>query len=463
MSPTWSGVTETLANGNLGIPPVSPIGSTLIVGPCSLGTVGQLYIFGKADLKSIPGLLGQGDLVDRLADYFNLGGQNAKAIVVPANPDIVGTVTTVGQPYSSPAATIAGSPTALRQWKMKVTKGGANETARFAVSIDNGETYGDPITTPAAGDPVSIGYGLSVEFPAGTFVADELYTFTTTAPSCTLESLSDAIDVAVAAKLPFETIGVFTPTTAATWAGLGQIGQELFDAHVSVRIVAEANIADLADDPTAWVLDRVEEIEDFADDRVAVTAGLLMMTAFGKQALHGLSGIVCGLAAGFPIQRSVARTLYARIKGAVADVGLSDGELKVLSDARFIVAKQHVGMQGWFCNNSQLASGAESDYQSLQVGRVMDNVVRNCRATALRHLFDEMLVVDGVASKEGLASLEGDINGTLKGLKGGFSSARIEIPKDQDVIATEQINATITVVPLGYAGKINLTFGLSKV
>ena len=67
-----------------------------------------------------------------------------------------------------------------------------------------------------------------------------------------------------------------------------------------------------------------------------------------------------------------------------------------------------------------------------------------------------------MADPVGLKAIEGACRGTLKGLKETFSSARIEIPEDQDVLATQSIAANIKVVPLGYSKEINLSFALAK-
>jgi hypothetical protein len=142
---------------------------------------------------------------------------------------------------------------------------------------------------------------------------------------------------------------------------------------------------------------------------------------------------------------------------------MTEAQIKTLDEARYVVARRYVGLVGFYVNNGNIASESISDYQAIEVGRVMDNVIRNLRVTALGYVHSEVLVVNGVADPSGLKALEGACQGTLRNLAATFSSARIEIPAGQDVIATSQIDATITVVPLGYAKKINLTFGLAKV
>lgn len=93
---------------------------------------------------------------------------------------------------------------------------------------------------------------------------------------------------------------------------------------------------------------------------------------------------------------------------------------------------------------------------------IIDNAIRVVRLEALKHVHSEVNVVDGVADETGLRKIEGGCQGALNGIKSTFSSARIEIPEGQDVLATEEIDANIKIVPKGTAKVINLTFGLVK-
>jgi len=467
--PKWSGVYEKLLNGNLGILPTSSVGTILAVGPCSLGEDGEIYYFGKADADALLSELGYGDLTYRLLDFFALGGQKAKAIVIPAEKDIAGGIGDVEYELigsgGMPVLTPSGSPNGAFQFDIEILSGGDHEEATFRYSIDGGQNWSGPIATPAAGVPVALGYtGAFIAFGAGTFVEGDKALFDTIGPSCSLSSILTALNIGKDRKLPFEIAGVFTPTADAAWAALGQWGDDLFAGHKNARIVTEASLPDPDMSGDAYVTGGVSAMNGFAHDRVLVTAGTVrVVDLYGYTLERGLSGLVCGLIAASPVSQSIGRTLYCKMTPVLSlALELSDAQLQTLDEARYTVPRTHEGLAGFFVNNGNMAADATSDYQSIEVCRVMDNVIRIVRVAALKYVHMEVLVANGTADPAGLKALEGGCKDALKTIKSTFSSAGIVIPEGQDVIATQGVNATISVIPFGYAKAINLSFRLAK-
>lgn len=108
---------------------------------------------------------------------------------VPITGSTMGTVTATGT--SPPTLTITGTPLGAYKLQIDCVVGGANATATYRFSVDNGNTWSATITTLAAATPQALtdtavdsvigsngATGLSVSFASGTFNADNLYVST---------------------------------------------------------------------------------------------------------------------------------------------------------------------------------------------------------------------------------------------------------------------------------------------
>jgi hypothetical protein len=466
----WSGVYESLTSGNLGLPPKNPVGAILAVGPCSGDDENTVYLYGKADVKAIRGELGYGDLPDRLHDYFSLGGQKCRAIVVPAEKDVAGSIGAVTHAGTGTAVgAAAGTPTGTFQVRIQIVAGGAPEEATFKYSYDNGESWSSAITTPALDAAYTLGVtGATITFSdayegEGSFVAGDTYAFETVGPACSLEAILAALDAGVATKLPFEYACVMTPTGDATWDGLEAWADDLFDAHQSVRVLTEAPPP--AEEDESYTTTALGYMDAYGKgDRVSICIGRgPILDLYGKRMRRGISGLVAGLIAASEVHKSIGRTAYCQMKPLQDETDLgSDGNRQALDTARFLVPRQYEGLSGWYVNNGNIACQDISDFDTIEKARVMDNAIRAVRLTALKYVHEDVNVVDGAIDEAGIAMIEGACQGTLDGLKTTFVSGTITVPAGQDPIATESLAATIAIVPKRYAKAINLTFGLAR-
>ncbi len=472
MSPKWSGVYETIGNGNLGILPTSPVGTFLAVGPCSGADDLSIHIFSKADIGSVRTELGSGDLCDRVLDFLSLCGQKGKIIAVPANKDVVGSIAAATKTGSGTAVGVSGgSPTGSYDIVVQIVTGGDFGTATYQISFDGGDTWFGPYTTPAVPGAVTLGSsGVTLTWSDiyagdGSFVADDQWAFSTVSPSCTLNALLAALDAGAETNLPFEYALAATPTNQATWTGLGVWRDDMFAAHRPVRVLTETPIPTSGMSASAFVTAALAGISGFSHDAVSVCVGTMeILDADGYSIVRGISGLVAGLIAASDVHESIGRTMYCKLTPALGQgLALSDGQLQALDAARYIVARQYAGLTGWYVNNGNVAADSTSDYQTIENCRVIDNVIRNLRNEALKHVHSTVRVVNGVADPSGLKALEGGCKGVLKAIGNTFSSGRIEIPEGQDVLASQEIDANISIVPFGYMKAINLGFALVKI
>ncbi len=167
-------VNLTVVQG-LGGVPGSAGKTSLTLGISSGGVVGQLY--GLADVPTLQSTLGQGPLVEAMADKLTVAGGLQYAM--PLNPSSNGSVGSTNTSLVTGAATVTGSAAPAQSIAVKIILGGAIGTFTFAVSI-NGGAYGAPVVTTGSPFPYLVpGTLTKITFAAGTYVANDVYTIST--------------------------------------------------------------------------------------------------------------------------------------------------------------------------------------------------------------------------------------------------------------------------------------------
>lgn len=168
-------VLEFLIDGTSGIAPGGVEGACIVVGCCSLGTVGNGYLLGKS--SDLDTLLGVGPLVDRLRDVFATGGQNPLVIAVPVTGAAGSYITPIEHVGTGPDGAVSGAAGDNANVVVKIVVGGALAVATYKLSTDGGATWGVTGPTPANGQ-IAIGEtGVTITLAAGVHVADDTYSF----------------------------------------------------------------------------------------------------------------------------------------------------------------------------------------------------------------------------------------------------------------------------------------------
>lgn len=166
-------VFEYLVDGTSGLAPGGVEGAAIVVGVCSIGTVGTGYLLGQSsDLAS---LLGVGPLVDRLRDMFATAGQDALIIAVPVSGLDGGYVSNVVHTGTGPAATVSGVVADNADVVVRVADAGAWGAATYELSLDGGASFAAAVAVPEDGQ-ITIGEtGMTLVLAAGDLVAADEY------------------------------------------------------------------------------------------------------------------------------------------------------------------------------------------------------------------------------------------------------------------------------------------------
>lgn len=169
-------------------------GNTVVLFGCS--TVGTAAVPIAIDPStSVSTVLGHGPLA-RLATKMQRVAKR-RCYAVPVTQTVAATLSAVTETPAGtgPSVTLTGTAVDTGEWAVKITLAGAVGTAKFRITRDRnnprGATYGPELETAAT--YVIPDTGITVEFAAGTYVVDTLYTFESVQPGFSNADLGVAI------------------------------------------------------------------------------------------------------------------------------------------------------------------------------------------------------------------------------------------------------------------------------
>lgn len=460
------GVTINVQDGGLGVLPATGEGVHVKIGVASGGPVNEVLSF--TDSRRAKEILVSGPLLEAIGVAFAQGAGLIYAVRVDAN--VAGTVSSVQKTGTGTGTLSAsGSPLDAYEVVVRITRTGARGTAAFVYSLDGGDDWSEEIAVPSGGNYSLPGTGLTLTFTNGasepSFVKDDVFRFTTTAPGYTLARLNDALNALFAqAQLQYQFIhivGAATPTVAAAVdARMGEAAQ----AHRYTWAMLEAE--DLPDNDlrTAWA--------NFASVRVGVGAGYAEVASpiTGRVQRRPITWLWAGRRAARPAQEDVGRVASGPLAGVVRlyrDEYVSPG----LDAARFTTARTYPAYAGFFLTQGRLMAPPGSDYELDQYRSVMDLACTVAYRAGLRFV-NEAIRVDpatgGIAEIDA-ARIEGYIGGMLRAAlkgrvseEGGQPAVRVQVDRAENILSSRRLPVRIGIIPLGYAKYVEVTIGFEN-
>lgn len=456
--------TVTIQDGGLGILPAGASGLHAKVGVASKGTANQIVSI--TDQGKIGELLGVGPLADALFDSFAAGARTIYA--VRAQSDVAGTVGAVTATKTGAGnMTAAGSPLDAYAAVIEILTAGRFNTAAFRYSLDGGDTWSAKITVPAGGVYAIPDTGATLTFtesgvtPETSFLVGDKYTFSTVAPTASVANINAAIDALFASGNQYEFIHVVGVSDSAVWAALATRATEAEGKYRYIHFLAEARGPNAGETVDQWVTALVTAKGSFASTRVSISAGRVEISdgGTGRQVDRNVAGLYAGRVSAIPVMRSPGRVADGSIPGVIKLLpdGINDGHIKTLDDNGFITFRTYIGLAGIYVTNGRIAAPAISDYQYVELRRVMDKACTQVRTTALRFAQAE-------ADAGGLDALEAQLSAPLEVMQGAgeIVSGRVVIPRDQDILGTSTLRAKIRIVPKPIMRWIELDIGFEN-
>lgn len=444
------GIRQTIRDGALGL---LALGSDYHVkaGLCTSGPLNTPIGFG--DPEAVRATFGRGPLVESLVDAIERTGNPAIGIrIEQASP---GSITAFTQTGTSPLITATGSaPEDAFDVRVEILVGGDETEAEFRYSLDGGDTWSQPIA--AAASYVIPDSGITIQFPAGTYVVGELYSATCTPPAFDVTGLGTALDAAFGTPEQWRLVHVVgfaadataAATVAAAVASKMDAAENMFRYAYAVLEMPDVSDADLK---TAFA--------SFASTRVMLCAGF-------AEVISAVSTRVYKRPAAWPTVARIMSVAVSRDPGAVEDGGL-DGVRSLYRDedktpgldaAGFCVLRTYKSRPGFYVTQGTMAALPTSDYRRSANRQVMDVASRVAYETLLDFVNVDLRVNEEagtlyeVEARRIESRVEGQLNNALiSPVPPDASAVQFVVSRSENILSTETIRSKTRVVPKGYA------------
>lgn len=361
---------------------------------------------------------------------------------------------------TGPDITAAGTPTAAAQVSLVITATGGRNEGQYQLSVDGGDNYGNTKTIPVDGAIVVSGLGVTFTMPPDVdFVVGDTYTCEILAPAPTVVAVIEAI------TLPLETIDpefiyVVGPSDSVDWAALGVLMDSEFAKHRPKFVICEARQPRSDEDMDDWVTAMIHERDGYAHRFVCVVAAwgeVSDLTGLRKQ--RNAAGLVVGRVLSIPVMRAIGRVR----DGAVSQLGLAktytEAHVALLEANGYIPAKRYASLEGTYWGEGRTMADATSDYQWIEVLRVVFKALRLLRIQALKSMYDEVGDPIREGGATGLVYLQGNLevalNVMVKAIPQELAGHVVYIPPKQDIV-NNGVACEITLIGIPVIRKIKL-------
>ena len=461
--------TVTVADGGLGARQQTDL-PLAVVGCSSSGTAATPVLI--SSIAHAIETFGHGPLVEAIATILRYGA--GPVVGCRATASTAGSESAVSQTGTGTAVlsvTTSGARDAYGI-RVKITRAGANlaaATAAMQLSIDGGLTYGEETAVPVGGVFTVGNTGVGVTFADGTFVVDDVYAITCTAPVFNSANASAAVTALLESTIDHEGIFVVGPVTGTIYSALATLVSDAEADGVYRWLLCEPRVqgSDSVGTFTAAI------VSDFADDASphgAVCAGEALQLSAGIGGTHRrnvgrlYAARLAAISASGRSQRLAESPMRVR-SGAVAglDAGALYHDMRVLTTltgGRFCGLQSIVGRTGYYCTTRSTAA-AGSDLTDFARIRVIKAAQRALLGILTAQIGDTVpLTGSGTIQPATAAALDAQLGAAFaREMEGMISSSSVAVDRTNNIATTNTLLASFRMVPLGYTTAITATVG----
>jgi hypothetical protein len=399
-----------------------------------------------------------GPLAEAGASFIANTGLPVALIRIADSAVTDGTLSAITKVGDHAGPTISNNSTAANdayELLVEIVLGGAVATATFKYSLDGGDTWSATIVTAATVNLT--GSGISLAFAAGTYVAGNQYSATTTAPTYSADGLADALDVAFASSSAFRFVHIIGYASAASGTATSAAAvQTIMNAKTTSAYKYTYALIEAADDTDANIDTALASV---SANRVACAAGFVEQISTLTQRLYRRH---CAWPACEEIMRrpiSVDAGFFADGFGAVSSVtSIERDEFKtpLLDAARCITMRTWVGRQGFYITRGRMLATTGSDFADVVRRQVMDVACAISYDALLNFVNADLLLnaANGKVTEEEAQSIEAFVLGKLRAAVTApqhASDVGFTLDRNQDVLSTEILKSKTRILPKAYA------------
>lgn len=463
---TLQDVTVTVADGNLGLLPEATDKIVCLLGTSTLGATNTLQVINSSEAVSTG--LGYGPLAEAVRILIEESGGPCYAVPLAST---AGSNTSVTQSGAGPAVTLTGTPVDNYSAIVQITAAGVIGTSKFKYTLDAGATYSDEIFT--ASTYLIPNTGVTLNFAAGTYVLNETYSFTSTAPSFDTTQLNAGLDAAFNDNREFGLVYVVGEAADGTGsatiaAALGsKLGSGASTKYRFTRGVIEAPRS--ASDSSL-----ITAFASFQNTRVSVIAGggKVISALTGRQHVVHVGRVLVAKVAAKAIGKDPSQVLAEPGTGSLPSrlLTLTRDEYKNpgLDSQRFVTTRTYVGLPGFYVTNWPLMSSVSSDFKYLQHGQVTDASCKLARNALLPWLSRDLPIKGdgtGQLTEPTYQAIDADADSAVRAgvvQPGHVTDIEVKGVRTDNVLSTETIRVKLSILPKTYAKRIELTVGFTR-
>lgn len=483
------GVTLTIGDNATGQVPADTSANTAVIGTCSSGTADTVvYSYSSSDaIASLLTTNGYGPGPEASAYHLSKDGSPVylvRADTTGGTAAAASAVTLVGT-GPSPGVTVSVA-TAFDDYsfKVRIVLGGAVATATFQFSKDGGDTWSAVITSAATYAIPNT--GITIAFTAGTYVAADVYSFTTTAATFTTTKMGTAVDTLLASSNVFGLLHI-----AARPSGANDSAKATAFASMVAAVQTKLATAALAYRFVRAICDGPDVANDSTADAL-LTAAFTSTDAPRCVAAAGDCELTSALESGRRYKRSAGWPMVARARqipihedmgfvgrGSLgADVSLETTDSpptkyldsrtrSTLHDGHFATLRKHIRKAGVYVTRSNTMAQTTSDFTTLQRGRVMD---RACEVAylGLVDLVNSPVRINtstGKILEADAKAIEARIGALIRAAitaPGHASGVTVTVNRDTNLLSTPTLKLQIRIVPNADITDVSGTIGYTN-
>lgn len=462
----------------------------VVIGTSSAGTAAQ--VVATRSIKTLIDTFGYGPLVEAASLVILAGGT---VLAMKAATTTAGAATTVddNDATGTSVVTVTGTPYDSYQVEVLITTGGTRGTAgiKFQISLDAGRTYGPILSLGTATTYTIPQTGITLNFAAGTLVAGEYYTFSTTEPLWATGGVQACLNALQASQYAVTGWGSMHVVGACSGANASTIQgyvNTLATGKIFTRAIVSARDAAI---PTAWGGAGETEaawmtavLADFAAvsaKRLCVTAGHYNMPSpipnngVVYRLRRPLSWSLAARQVQIPPQRHAGRVKDGSLQEIVIDPTNDPSDGFVYHDerlnpgfdgARFAAARTRIKKKGFFLANPKLMSDTGSVFTLLPLGNVMDIACGIVNEIGTEDINEDIrLNKNGTIFENEALAIEQRMRQALNDnmvAKNMLSSVTVAVDRSNNVQSTSEVNVAVTIYARGYILQENISIGFGS-
>ena len=465
----------TVVDGTLGSTSPSAANTCLVMGVCSGGTALAPELLATTD-AAVSGY-GYGPAVEAAA--YILQETGVPVLFCRLEEATAGSVDldTAGITGTS-VLTITGTPLDSYEGLFEVPVGGTIGTAGIKIrySLDNGRTWHGPYALGTATTFPLPNTGLTLNFAAGTLVADDAATFACVEPASDAAGIQAGFAAVHASDHQY---GFALYVGQADASLISTIDGDMSGAIAGARWVSTlVNLRgyDAGEDDATYKASVASALAATTSTRVGAMAGHATITSpiSGRQYLR--PGVWAAAARG--VKNRPAEDLAKVKNGPLPRVYIKDAKRQLIAGCRdertspglnaerLMTLCTIVGKRGVFIGNPNLLAPVGSDFDLWQYRRVMDIACTTTYQVLVEELSNDVrLARTGFILEKDALAIESRVNSALDLallVTGNASEAKFVLSRTDNLSSTKTATGEVRVIPLGYLKRFAVSLGYTN-